>query len=122
VERWVEKAERYRNYARRSFEGDEYDLACFLAQQSAEFLLRAMLMKEVGARPLTHSLYEMAKRLAQLRGEGLPDEVARCAKSLEEQYIQARCPDARLGPYERWEAEECLHCMDTLWRWTSGSR
>jgi len=68
VERWVENAERYRNYARRSFEGDEYDLACFLAQQSAEFLLRAMLMKEVGARPLTHSLYEMAKRLAQLRG------------------------------------------------------
>jgi len=67
VERWVEKAERYRNYAKRSFEADEYDLACFLAQQSAEFLLRAALMKEVGARPLTHSLYEMTKRLVQLR-------------------------------------------------------
>ncbi len=122
MERWVEKAERYRSYARRSFEADEYDLACFLAQQSAEFLLKALLIKEVGARPLTHSLYEMIKRLAQLRNQELPEEVARCAKSLEEHYIQARYPDARLGHYERWEAEECLRCMEALWRWTGGLR
>jgi HEPN domain-containing protein len=51
----AEKAERYRNYARRSFEADEY-VTCFPAQQSAEFLLKALLIKEVGARPLAHSL------------------------------------------------------------------
>jgi len=32
------------------------------------------LIKEVGARPLTHNLYEMAKRLAQLRAVELPEE------------------------------------------------
>jgi HEPN domain-containing protein len=56
VERWAEKAERYRNYARRSFEADEHDLTCFPAQQSAESLFKALLIKEVGARPLAHSL------------------------------------------------------------------
>jgi len=118
----MEKAERYRSYARRGFEDGAYDLACFLAQQSAEFLLKALLIREVGARPLTHSLHEVAKRFAQLRGEEPPEDVARCAKSLEEHYVQARCPDARVGPYERWEAEECLRCMEALWRWTGGSR
>jgi len=120
VESWIEKAERYRSYAKRSFEDGAYDLACFLAQQSAEFFLEGVLIKEVGARPLTHSLYEMAKRLAQLRAVEFPEEAARCSKSLEEHYIQARYPDARLGPYERWEAEECLRCMEMLWKWISG--
>jgi HEPN domain-containing protein len=97
-----------------------YDLACFLAQQSAEFLLKGVLIREVGARPLTHSLYEMAKRLALVRAVELSEDVAKCAKSLEEHYVQARYPDARLGPYERWEAEECLRCLEMLWRWIGG--
>jgi Uncharacterized conserved protein related to C-terminal domain of eukaryotic chaperone, SACSIN len=53
-------------------------LACFLAQQSAEFLLKGELIREVGARPLTHSLYEMAKRLAQVRAVELSEDVAKC--------------------------------------------
>ncbi|MFP3199022.1 MAG: HEPN domain-containing protein [Thermoproteus sp.] len=122
MEGWMEKAERYRSYARRGFEDGAYDLACSLAQQSAEFLLKALLIREVGARPLTHSLHEMVKRFAQLLGEEPPEDVARCAKSLEGHYVQARYPDARVGPYERWEAEECLRCMEALWRWTGGSR
>lgn len=31
----------------------------------------------------------------------LSEDVAKCAKSLEEHYVQARYPDARLGHYER---------------------
>jgi HEPN domain-containing protein len=83
----------------------------FLGAQSAEFLLKGVLIRDVGARPLTHSLNEMARRLAQIRAVELTGDVARCAKSLEEHYVQARYPDARLGPYERWEAEECLQCL-----------
>jgi len=78
------------------------------------------LIRETGARPLTHSLLDMAKRLAQLRGAQLPEEVAVCAKALEEHHIQARCPDARVGPYEKWEARRCLECLEALWRWISG--
>jgi len=72
------------------------------------------LIKEVGARPLTHSLYEMAKRLAQLRAVELPEEALGVQSRFKEHYIQARYPDARLGPYERWKAEECLRRMEML--------
>ena len=52
MECWVQKAEKYKSYAQRSLEEEAYDLACFLVQQSAEFL--GVLIREVGARPLTH--------------------------------------------------------------------
>lgn len=74
----------------------------------------------MGAGPLTHSLCEVARRLAHVRAVEPLEDVAKCAKSLEEHYVQARCLDARLGPYERWEAEECLRCLETLWRWIGG--
>jgi len=120
MEAWLAKAQRYKQYAERAYREGEYDLACFLAQQSAEFALKGVLIRETGARPLTHSLLDMAKRLAQLKGAQLPEEVAVCAKAREEHYIQARYPDARLGPYEEWKARRCLECLEALWQWISG--
>ncbi|MGC9170328.1 MAG: HEPN domain-containing protein [Thermoproteus sp.] len=92
MEIWLGKASRYRDYALRNLEIGAYDLVCFLAQQSAEFLLKAFLAKETGARPLTHSLYEMAKRLAQIRGIGLDEGIARCAKFLEQHSCRPGIP------------------------------
>jgi len=82
--------------------------------------LKGVLIREVGARPLTHSLCEMAKRLGQVRAVELSEDVAKCAKSLEEHFVQAMYPDARLGSCGRWEAEECLRCLEMLWRWIGG--
>ena len=36
----------------------------------------------------------------------------RCAEALETHCIQARCPDARLNEYRKWEA---VKCMDAVW-------
>ena len=120
MEAWTAKARRFRDYAYRAYRDGEYDLACFLAQQAAEFALKAVLIREVGARPLTHSLYDMARGLARVRGVELGEDVAVCAKQLEEHYVQARYPDARLGPYEEWEARRCLECLEVLWSWIGG--
>jgi len=38
----------------------------------------------------------------------------RCAETLEAHYIQARCQDARLNEYRKWEA---VKCMDAVWRY-----
>ncbi|MGC8974543.1 MAG: HEPN domain-containing protein [Thermoproteus sp.] len=94
MEIWLGKTSRYRDYALRNLEWsiEAYDLVCFLAQQSAEFLLKAFLAKETGARPLTHSLYEMAKRLAQIRGIELDEGIARCAKFLEQHSCRPGIP------------------------------
>ena len=82
--------------------------------------MKRELIREVGARPLTHSLCEMAMRQGQVRAVELSEDVARCAKSLGERFVQAMYPDARLGRYERWGAEECLLCLEMLWRWIGG--
>lgn len=93
----LEKAARYKEYARRNFETGAYDLACFLAQQSAELPLKAALVRETEARPMTHSLYEEEAIHDKVEiGEG----VALCAKALEQHYVQSRHPDARVSDYE----------------------
>ena len=61
MERWVQKAEKYKSYAQRSLKEEAYDLACFLAQQSAEFLLKGVLIREVGPSRL-HTAYTKWRR------------------------------------------------------------
>lgn len=69
---------------------------------------------------MTHSLYEMAKRLSMIKNIEIGEGVALCAKALEQHYVQSRYPDARVSDYEQWEAEHCLKCLEEIWRWTSG--
>ena len=61
MERWVQKAEKYKSYAQRNLEEGATDLACFLAQQSAEFLLKGVLIREVGPGRL-HTAYMKWRR------------------------------------------------------------
>jgi Uncharacterized conserved protein related to C-terminal domain of eukaryotic chaperone, SACSIN len=92
---WIRKALRFREYAEEDLRGGRYDSAAFFAQQAAEFLLKGVLIKLTGSRPLTHAVSELLAYLAL--GRLVPEDVARCAEALEVHYIQARCPDARLS-------------------------
>lgn len=121
VEAWLDKARRLRARASALVGEGEFDFACFAAQQSAEFLLKGLLVGRLGARPITNSLYQLAKAWAEASGALLREEVVRCAKELEQHYVQARYPDARLTPYEEWEAERCLRCLGEIWSWAVGS-
>ena len=112
---WIRKALRFREYAEEDLRSDRYDSAAFFAQQAAEFLLKGVLIKLTGSRPLTHAVSVLLAYLAL--GRPVSEDVARCAEALEAHYIQARCPDARLNEYRKWEAEEAVKCMDAVWRY-----
>ncbi|AAL63799.1 conserved hypothetical protein [Pyrobaculum aerophilum str. IM2] len=116
-EAWIKKALRYRDYAREDLINNRYDSAAFFAQQSVEFLLKGVLIKLTGSRPLTHSLSELLALLAKVLGVSVPEEAMRCAEALESHYIQARYPDARLNEYRKWEGEEAVKCMEALWEY-----
>ena len=77
-------------------------------------------MRLTGSRPLTHPLSELLKLLARAVGVDVPGDVARCAEELENHYVQARYPDARVGEYRRWEGERAVECMESLWRYVEG--
>jgi HEPN domain-containing protein len=116
-EAWIKKALRFREYAEEDLRGGRYDSAAFFAQQAAEFLLKGVLIKLTGSRPLTHAVSELLAYLAKALGRPVPEDVMRCAEALETHYIQARYPDARLSEYRKWEAEGAVKCMDAVWRY-----
>ncbi|MGC8582555.1 MAG: HEPN domain-containing protein [Thermoproteus sp.] len=112
---WARKAARYREYAKEDLANGRYDSAAFFAQQAAELLLKGVLIRLTGSRPLTHSVSELLSYLAKVLDKPVPEDVMRCAESLESHYVQARYPDARLNEYRRWEAEEAVRCMESVW-------
>lgn len=117
---WLEKAERFRRYAREDLKRGRFDSASFYAQQAAELMLKALLIKLTGARPLTHSTSELLTMLSKALGRELTDSAVRCAEELEQHYVQARYPDARVSEYRQWEAERAVECMEEVWSYVQG--
>lgn len=115
AEPWLIKARRFRDYAKEDLVNGRFDTAAFFAQQAVELLLKGVLIKLTGSRPITHSVSELLNYLGKILNRDIPNNVMRCAESLEQHYVQARYPDARINDYRRWEAEEAVRCMDEVW-------
>lgn len=110
-EAWIRKGKKFMLYAEKDLQEGRYDSSAFFAQQSAEMLLKAILLKRTGARPYTHSLTELLESLAHVLSAEIPEDVRLCAHALERHHIAARYPDAGLGEYERQDAQEALGCL-----------
>ncbi|MGB9595296.1 MAG: HEPN domain-containing protein [Candidatus Poribacteria bacterium] len=75
--------------------GNRYNVACFLAQQSAEKILKAYLIAQGVESVWGHSTWELCKI-----AKGIDKDFARVeneARSLEKYYIPTRYPDALPG-------------------------
>ena len=44
----------------------------------------------------------------------------RCAEELEQHYVQARYPNARINEYRPWEGERAVECMEAVWSYVQG--
>lgn len=117
---WLAKAERFRRYAKEDLEKSRFDSAAFYSHQSVELLLKAFLIKLTGARPLTRSTSELLAILSRALDGRIPESVIRCSEELEQHYVQARYPDARISEYRRWEAERAIECMEVIWSYVQG--
>ncbi|ABW02147.1 HEPN domain-containing protein [Caldivirga maquilingensis] len=115
AEAWVNKARRLKDYAREDFINGRFDSASFFAQQSVELLLKGILIRLTGSRPITHSTSELLTYLTKILNKDAPQDVIRCSELLEQHYVQARYPDARINEYKSWEAEEAIKCMEVVW-------
>ncbi len=86
--------------ARRNLTIEGYDVAAFLAHQSAEKLLKAAFALSGKPVPRTHYLEEMASEL------GLPEDLYDKILDLTSDYTIARYPDVASGvPYELYSDE-----------------
>jgi HEPN domain-containing protein len=119
-EAWVKKSKTFMNYAEKDLQEGRFDSSAFFAQQSAELLLKAILLKRTGARPYTHSLTELLELIAQVFSAEIPDDVRVCAHILERHYIASRYPDAGIGEYDKSDAQEALRCLKRLMDYVRG--
>ncbi|MEM4582090.1 MAG: HEPN domain-containing protein [Candidatus Korarchaeum sp.] len=115
--KWYTKARRFLEVAKRELEEGYYDFAAFNSQQAVEFALKAILIRRTGYRPYTHSITELLDALSEI--SEVPDDVRGC-EGIEEHYLKARYPEARLREYSREEAEDAIRCAEVILRYVEG--
>jgi HEPN domain-containing protein len=125
--RWREAAENARQAARLQREHPEFaNWSCFLAEQSAQLGLKALL-HGVGAGAWGHDLVELGAALVEATATALPETAGAALQRLSRHYIPARYPDAYsagspAGHYGSSDAELALEdlnlvleLVDSLW-------
>ena len=110
---WLEKAERDYTAARYNYEGDMYEVAAFLCQQSAEKALKALYIEKHGELVKTHDLHFLARKL------GAPAEIMDSCKELSTYFVESRYP----GGYAKFGAQnviEALRKAEMVLKWAKG--
>jgi HEPN domain-containing protein len=112
--RWLRQAERDLKAARDSFGSENYEWACFQAQQAAEKALKAVLFLRGFRAVLTHSIFELVNRIGdeELKKEDI--------KFLDSVYIASRYPNSfseEVVPseyFDKGDAEKCLRLSELI--------
>ncbi len=103
--------------AKAALEAGRYDLACFLAEQSAQLYLKSALLRVVGDYSRTHRLRQL---LSELERSTASEKLKRFAEeynahlsSLEDAYVMARYTTKH---YTLRDAEESIRLVEALLR------
>ena len=66
VELFLKRARNFLEGAKQRFERQDWDLNCFMAEQSAQLFLKAIILEKGGEFPRTHSLRQLFSILSNL--------------------------------------------------------
>ena len=104
--RWWRQAERDLDDARYAFDGQRYNLTCFLTQQSAEKALKAYLYTQEAKLVRGCSVRELCT--AATRFDTAFEEMGREVAPLDQYYIPTRYPNGLPGgvPFEAYNVED----------------
>ena len=107
--------------AKNALESGRYDLACFLAEQSAQLYLKSALLKMVGDYSRTHRLRELLSELVKStsseRLKRFSEEYNVHLSSLEDAYIMAKYTTKH---YTLRDSEESIRLVEILSRMVEG--
>jgi len=110
--KWVEQAERDLNTAEYLFEGKRYKEASFFSQQSAEKLLKALLIKKDKKIIRIHDLVKLGKLL------NLDSNLIKDCEILSKVYIDSRYPDLGEKEYTKEETTNDIKIAKKILKWT----
>lgn len=117
AERWLRQAERDLDDAKYLALGKRYNLACFLAQQSAEKAIKAYLYFQGIEEVWGHSVAELCADAESFNSDF--KELKQKAASLDKYYIPTRYPNGLPGGipseiYQEEDAKQALFLADKV--------
>jgi len=118
AQRWLREAEKTWQQAQRAGGQKDYNLACFLAEQSAQKSLKAVLYGD-GVRFINiHSVAELLKLISQTHPEF--SQLSELGVKLDQYYLTTRYPDAVPDPaipseiFIKDQADEALFISEKI--------
>ncbi|MEM3404115.1 MAG: HEPN domain-containing protein [Nitrososphaeria archaeon] len=108
---WLKQSKRDLENAEYEIKGGFYEHACFLAQQSSEKAVKAVLQR-MGAEAFGHSVAGLLKKLSERLN--VEQELINYGKELDKAYIPTRYPNAHPegAPYELYTKEEAERLVE----------
>lgn len=105
VELFLKRAENFLDGAKERFQKKDWDLTCFLAEQSVQLLIKATILEKSGEIPKTHSIRKLFGMLYQLTNNKVFNYDRKALIFLESAYLNTRYFNFK---YEKEDAEEAL--------------
>ena len=108
-------------HAEECLKSRDYDLAAFLAEQSAQLYLKSVILELTGEVPRTHSIRQLLHMLRELLSSAEIDEFTRKHRELliglEDAYIMSRY---LFRTYDKEESEELVRFAGKVIRFVEG--
>ncbi|KPL03710.1 MAG: DNA-binding protein [candidate division Zixibacteria bacterium SM1_73] len=116
--RWLQQGERDLDDARFALSGNRFNLACFLAQQSAEKVLKGYLYFKGAEEVWGHSVSELCGDASGFDKEF--ETLKKMAASLDKYYIPTRYPNGLPGgipaeAFDKDDAEKAISLAESVY-------
>jgi HEPN domain-containing protein len=105
VELFLKRAKNFLDGAKERFQKEDWDLTCFMAEQSVQLITKAVILEKGGELPKTHSIRKLFALLYQLTEIEDVKYDRKALLFLESAYLNSRYFSFT---YEKEDAEEAI--------------
>lgn len=111
IELFLKRARNFLDGAKERFQKEDWDLTCFMAEQSVQILLKAIILEKGGEIPKTHSIRKLFGLLYQLTKDEVFKYDRKALIFLESAYLNSRYFSF---VYEKEDAKEALKIAEEV--------
>ncbi len=105
IELFLKRARNFLDGAKERFQKEDWDLTCFMAEQSVQLFIKAIILEKSGEVPKTHSIRKLFGLLYQLTKDKVFKYDRKTLIFLESAYLNSRYFSF---VYEKEDAKEAL--------------
>jgi len=111
VELFLKRAKNFLDGARERFQKEDWDLTCFMAEQSVQLITKAVILEIGGELPKTHSVRKLLALLYELTEYDEFKYDRKALLFLESAYLNSRYFNFT---YEKEDAEEAIKIAEEI--------